>query len=213
MKMKFVGSCALIGALTAASAADVATWDDRDSFLLNLGGTAIHDDFETYGINVAPGARTLSFNGFDATYDGNDLFGIDDVVNLGHGTGPTSGAQYLLADFGSQSARSLTFSFSELVSDFGVYIRDVELTSLSYETDSGLSGMAVNLASNDVIQFFGLTTGGDESLAFSTITFTMLAQSGTGQDGVMFDQLTYVPTPGSLALIGFGGLAMSRRRR
>lgn len=218
MNTNFVVSCAALSVVAAGSVAGVTTWDDRGDFLNALAGLDVHhDDFETYDVDIESGARSMSLDGFDASYDGGNLFGIDDLVDLAHGVAPISGERYLRADFGTQSAQSLTFSFDGFVSDFGFYIRDLELTSLSYETDSGLSGVAGVLMANDAVQFFGLTTGGDESLAFSTITFTMLAQPATGEDGVAFDQLTYVsspvPAPGSLALIGFSGLAMTRRRR
>lgn len=71
----------------------------------------------------------------------------------------------------------------------------------------------VEIATNDNSGFFTqytLTFANDVDVTALTIT-TFTSNAGAG--GVGFGGITYVPEPGSLALLGMGGLLMLKRRR
>lgn len=212
MKNNTLMALMLVGSAGSVAMAGVTT-DNRTQFIGSIEEVMIDDSFEAHNVDLATGARTLSFAGFDASFGGSSLFGIANELNETIGVGATEGSNYIRADFGGSETVSVTFDFEESIAHFGVMIRDVEQAILTFTTDTGMSGTAAVIAENDVAQFFGLSIGGSEA-EFNSITFTMQAPQSGNIDGVVFDQVTAgVPTPGALALLGLGGMVAGRRRR
>lgn len=171
-------------------------------------GTVETEGYETYASDLAPGARTLSLDNFQVTYDlvGNiSNFGIADVPNPlgGSGVSATSGTHYLFAAYPTVavSDASVTFLFASPIYAFGTDIRDLENINLSYNTSTGESGTAANAAANGTIAFFGIVSDNP----FTSITFT--GPGLTTGDGVVFDQSSFViPEPSSSVLLLAGSM-------
>ena len=110
---------------------------------------------------------------------------------------------------------------------FNVYIEDVTPTQIDYagtnlvpplntppQPDSSNPLMMGTFAADSVasIDVVGTLTGAYEDVPFANIFFYQNADGTPGS--VTFEaNITPIPTPGSLALLGLGGLVVVRRRR
>lgn len=198
--------------LTASCAAQATTtYTDEAAFAGAAGGSLAFEGFETV---ASSGIRQYNFTDVSFACTGSaycpGFFGV-------------SGA---LASDGVQSVYfaspdSSTFTFSQGIKAFGIWIGDAGTAGAVTLTASLGNGDTVTALSNysapaNNWQYFGIVS----DAAFTSITFT----PSNANDGIYFDSLRYrfaaadvsaAPEPASTLLLGIAGAALlvARRKR
>ena len=212
-----VAAGAVVVVVSAASAMASGTiYTDETAFLGSLTGPTLTEGYEAYIPDVQEGARAVSLDRFEVSYDGVSDFGVTDLVDGANGVTPISGDQHLRVNFGGGLSVNTRFTLNEATDAFGTYMTDIEDTLLLYRvrlTDgTTLGGTASQPNGNGGISYFGVSVEGTGT-QIEWVEIAMPQVSGL--DGVFFDQTTIViPAPGAAAgLLSIGGLAVARRRR
>ena len=188
--------------------AQVTVFRDRTDFTSATGAVLSFESFEDDVVDVQNGTRTIAFDGFSASYNGDDEFGVTNVVTGGRA--PTDGDQYLLFRF-AVPTETIRFFFDTPVRSIGFDITDIEEANLLFETSNGFEGVAGFESFNGNNQFFGLTSND----SFDAITLRQPGQ--TFRDAFALDAVVVssVPEPNAMLLISSLSLCcgMQRRRR
>lgn len=210
--MRTICSFVLIAGCVAGASAGIPIYTDEASFLNDLITPGVTEGYESYAVDIVNGARTISLNRFEVTYDGPASFGVSNTVNPGAGVAPVADAQHLRSTFGGGGPVTVTFSFDSPIEAFGTYYTDLELAPLRIEVflDNGQSFIAgdFDAPGNGGVRYFGLQP---IEAGITSVTFTMFSQNLV--DDVYFDQTTVtVPTPAASLLLTMGLLSTRRRR-
>jgi len=219
--MKLKTGTAFIGLILSAGMAQAGAsgsivWDDFDTDPNTLlGGAAVHSQTVITDPFSAGGMFSLQTG----------LVGLDgDLGGMVFTAGPSAVMQGLstYGDFGGPAIWDMTamnasgFEFDFLTADHAFNI-EIELSSGVSDNASGT--LHVEEAFDQTLSFsFGdlNVSGAFDLSAVSSVSFRFNEFPDTAHalDFVMTEvRLTTVPTPGTLAMLGLGGLIATRRRR
>ena len=161
-------------------------------------GTAIIDDFTSYGIvDLALGDNNF-FNGYTITL-------------AGTGTGGTNinGANNLVFTLGAE-LESMTFTFDSTITGIGADWLNSFVSNGLTVTVNGEAFNVEDFVPQANFEFLGFTDSGNP-LSGATV---MVTNPGQATEFAAISNLYYaVPTPATAAVFGFAGLAATRRRR
>lgn len=196
----------------------------RAAFFAPLSGIAT-EDFESFANSSNP--ATLMFGPATATLTSGGTGTLVRSISTGNFVGlfPTSGVNvFEISSASSSAAGSFTLSFNQPQSAFGFYgtdLGDVGTRLVLEFTQVGGNVLTVPVPHtvgtganiNGAVVYFGLI-GSQASEAFSSVRFRGDTSTSDrfGFDDLSIGDLSVVPEPTSLALLGLGGLAMRRRR-
>lgn len=233
-----VGALAVTALAGAAHATLVAGWDFNS--IPNTSGVVTNPNMilNSHGnANNAPGSRFLDsnanagdtqvFTGTSINIDPNPtgtlnppampagtLNGQD--LSMRYGTAGNSGRSYTFAWDNSGNSSTL-LQLAMRFTSTGPSLIEVFSSSDGGSTFSAtpiwtLDTVAMNHR-NSTYRYYEFSAAGLDNVSTSALrmVFTWTNSSNTGN--VRMDNLTITPTPGSLALLGLGGLAALRRRR
>ncbi len=194
----------------------------QDDWLATLTNVAIQDGTLSSG-NVSSGILTIPFGTINTaivTHSSVPLQVVTAATGNGHYSTLGASNPYALAQ-----VQSLTFAFARPISGFGMMITDWSdagasnvitmsvkkgiTTVLTSTITCGTTNCIPTSGQNGATTFLGLS---DSAGFFDSITFSATA----GADTIGFDQVQVAtPEPSSLAVMGFGALALvgSVRRR
>jgi len=161
-------------------------------------------------LSADDGGGPITFNTIDVS-GSNELF--MDGTSMGHGN----------AKWGAN--QNWTFTLDQTISfdglDFAVNENSYSLRSVAWKDDAAASGTGWSFSSDGTIGIFSLssgqiydfTTAGVSNVSAGTeIGFGAFGGANGGEVLRSFT-ITVIPEPGSLALLGLGGLLIARRRR
>lgn len=220
-------------ALTAAVMVSAAGADTLDFSDLSH-GDVVAAQYAGQGVNIA----AVNFDNlldpdlamiFDTSLTGTADGDLEDPFSSGNTDLNTPLGNVLIIsengtpnDEGSRPAGTITFTFDMLVTSFGFHVVDLESetaeqSSLDFYRNGGLV---------ESVDFAEFLAGGshDNAVIYGNNSINLVNEFAVagGYDELVinvggsmgFDNITYtIPTPGALALFGFGGALMSRRRR
>lgn len=214
--------------LVSAAGADTLDFSDLSH------GDVVAAQYAGQGVNIAAVNFDNPLNTdlamvFDTSLSGTADGDLEDPFNLGNTDLNTPLGNVLIIsengtpnDEGSRPAGTLTFSFDMVVTSFGFHVVDLESeTAENSSLDFYLNGGIV-----ESIDFAEFLAGGshDNGVVYGNNSINLINEFAIagGYDELVinvggsmgFDNITYtIPAPGALALFGFGGALMSRRRR
>jgi hypothetical protein len=209
--------------LASSAHAAITSYGNRATWTTAMGGTVITETFENSAIDTYPSPSTfpsgllagaIASPGWDLQVEAGDpnLYGL---VN----TTP-AGQNYLRA--GGNGTFSGQYSFGMVV--------DALTTGIGFDISGwqpldGAGSLTINIyapfasapfdtitipsSTNFAAQFIGITS----TVPFWGAEIVIPPVYGTGSDVVAVDDVSFIPTPGSAALLGLAGLAAARRRR
>jgi hypothetical protein len=221
-----LGIAALVAVAGSASADVIASWDFEDATkgsnyassgvygiadlgVLTAGSSAsANTSGGTVGVYSTPvgngSARSISSNGWDtgeyfeirvATTGYNNIsFGWDQARS---GTGPADFTLRMSTDGGS--------TFTNLLSNYTVAVNGSPNTAWTSGTYQGLYNFAPVGA--------GFAAVNNSLVIFRLVSNVTTSSAGTNRIDNVTVYGEVIPTPGSLALVGLGGLVATRRRR
>lgn len=188
--------------LCAAPAFATTTYDNQADFYANAGMLSV-EDFESHAPGDPGGGALpfIDFGLFEATSNPDALKILQGPFFGNHNTTP-GGSKYLSldTDVGFVSA-DLTLVFDAPIIEFGVYIVDAEdggFVTVGGSTYNVLGGP------DGVERYFGIIS----DTPFTTIRIDM---GDTDSHWSVDDVAFTIPTPGTLALLLTGALAVRRR--
>jgi hypothetical protein len=220
--------CALVlctlGGLATASHAAVTIYGDRATWTAAMGGSVITESFESSPVGEFPNPTTFPSGLTCASTDvspWNLAVEIGDPSGYQLGNTTTGGEKYVRA--GGSGVPGVPNSFGLVV--------DSTTTGLAFDlrgwqpTDTGGS-LTVKLyteLANDPFETFQISSGFDFGTQFIGFTSTVPFWGAEiviapfrftdAADVVSFDEVSFVPAPGSAALLGLAVLGAARRRR
>lgn len=195
MKTRTFAAIAAAAAIAPAALAydaytDLSAWEAA-------AGTATHDDLSSYGtISLAPGAN--DFDGYTVT-----------LAGASTGSAAINSATNFTFTLNT-GLDSITYTFDSAVSGFGaVWLNSFVSNGITMSIDGGESFNLEDYYAAANFDFLGFAGG-----SFTTVTITATDPLGGSEFAAISDvYYTPVPAPASAALLGLGGLAMTRRRR
>jgi len=172
--------------------------------------------------NMDAGAGFQSFAPNDITVDGEvAAIGFDDYTSIALGTTQLSAFRFvggvqeaggvMFVDFFDASGTALG-GFGIQLDDAGTFIYNITVNSVVDVADAGF----VQISVDDDGQFAdGVQTTGQWFLSDAGATIGANGPDGGASAGALNHnfELTTVPAPGAMALLGLGGLVAGRRRR
>ena len=160
---------------------------------------------------IAPGV-TATLQNTDGTYSG---ISTSEGVTTGYNT-TAGGAKHLhVTPIYTVGTASVVFDFDSPIYAFGAYLIGVGTANgnLHVVFDAGGS-QDISVVGDDLggAQFFGFTSAGNSIVS---VGMEMREVFGYTRDAFGVDDMRYVPVPepATIALIGFGALALRGRRR
>ena len=218
--MKLKTGTSLIGLMLAAGMAQAGTsssivWDDFDSDPnTELGGIAAHSQ-AIFSDPFSQGGTFALNTGIAST---GDIGAI--VFSSGIGTDMSASSSYGGAgttpiwDFTALNADAFEIDFLLVDLDF-----DLELTLSNADGENATGTMTVLAGLDQTVSFSlaGLSaSSGYDASQISSVNFEFYPRLGitTSLDFIATEiRLSTIPAPSSLAMLGLGGLAATRRRR
>ncbi|MEM1186069.1 MAG: hypothetical protein AAGI53_13850 [Planctomycetota bacterium] len=213
--------------LVGTSFAQITLFEDRAGWHAAAGSPVLTEGFERFEDLGAVGAYSEYGTGLGVDVSSGSIFAavevelpITDMYNITPG-----GNQYLrFGDLDDTDAYTVRFSIPQATHAFGFDFSDWEagrgagpITGALVEFSLGgqiVSGTFVesNNTASGLINFVGFTS--DFAFDDVQISFTPFDNTNQWADGVGFDEVAFaVPAPGSVALFGLSGLALTRHRR
>ena len=217
---------AMVAAATVVGSAGLATaqqFDDRMAFEAAAADQNIALDSESFeGLPITGSAAESEFTlpafTVSAVNEGFEFLpplGIEGLTG-GGGTFATDGDQHLnvgsLFNTGQNNDVVVTFQFETAINALFLDITDLRGLDQAPNPRAFLetgAGDAITLLDGQQNDQDLLTVGLISDSTFDTVTIRATAGDSFGIDAVSFG----VPTPGTAALLGLGGLSASRRRR
>ncbi|MBK7403260.1 MAG: VPLPA-CTERM sorting domain-containing protein [Phycisphaerales bacterium] len=212
-------ACAVAGTVSAGA---ITTYTDRPSFNANAGGPLTLEDFTgTFHFPIATGVLNSQTNLPDiGILPGAIQPGVSYATPIGSGNffNIDAGGAYEggFLDGFEPSDRECTITFHQndpnvarAVAEFGFDLGSLGSTDFDVRINfADGSSQLFNNIYPATLSFFGFQSDA------SDITSVVIGNDG-GPLGFDFDNFTYtaVPAPAGIALLGFGGLAATRRRR
>lgn len=222
MKQKYLPGAFVIAAIAGLAQAGAS-------------GTLILDDFDTDPNADAAGPGIYSSTMFSDPFNQGGVFNLD----TGFDSGSDIGAVFFNSGIGAEQGASISYSNNGSGLDFdgiGLGIEGFEIDFLLADQDFvanivlttfDAGGVAVGDARWAVLVSAGASTAhwsfadfiivnGDfdaSNIDDITINFNLRDNPTASLDFVATEFRAVVPTPSSLAMLGLGGLALSRRRR
>lgn len=218
-------------ALAAASVASVATADTLDFSDLSH-GDVVTNQYAGMGVNISadnPNRPVDLAMVFDTNLSGTADSDLENPFSVGNTDLNTDLGNILIIstdgtpnDEGSRPAGQLFFDFDMTVLSFGFSIVDLESATIEASSlEFYLGGSLV-----ETVDFSDFLAGGsrDNGVVVGDNSINLVSEFAVagGYDQLVinvggsmgFDNITYtVPAPGALALFGFGGALVARRRR
>lgn len=224
-----IGASAGISSSSAMGVAGLA-YDDNTRTLFGINGTGqlIRVNFEAgTGSNIigslVVNTNTTGLNSLAFDLASDTLFSVNAASDTLVSINPTTGAVTTIGAVGFTSVSALTFQPSTGLL-FGVDGATDQLIVIDTVTGAGtargtiqregttftgVTGLTVNPANGQLIAIDNDT---NQLLQLSFANGSVLRIVGQSSS-FNFQNIEFVPTPGTLALLGLGGLAASRRRR
>jgi len=195
----------LVGFVIAAQPAAALIIFNNETDFLNAAGPLSFEGFEGLTANNANSLATITASDFVVTASNTGL-GIFNIPIAGQFA--TEGDQFL--DHQSGLNVTTTFTFDLGINSFGFDLIDYgdfgtgQLTLVNDVGDNAVVAVAGGGDGN--VQYFGL---------ISDFVFTEAILTNTiSGEAFGFDKVSYgIPEPGTVCLLGLGGLALIRRRR
>tara|TARA_R110002096_G_scaffold344921_11_gene538388 strand:+ start:80998 stop:81714 length:717 start_codon:yes stop_codon:yes gene_type:complete len=218
-------------ALTAAAMASAATADVLDFSDLSH-GEIVAEQYAGLGIHISannPSRPVDLAMAFDTNLNNTPDPDLENPYSMGNTDLNTNLGNVLIIstdgtpnDEGNRPAGTITFDFDMAVQSIGFHVVDLESQTIEGTSiDFYLGGSLVNS-----VDFSDFLAGGsmDNGVIFGNNSINLIEEftvAGGFDQAVFnvggsmgFDNITYtVPAPGALALFGFGGALVSRRRR
>lgn len=218
-------------ALTAAAMASAATADVLDFSALSH-GEVVAEQYAGLGIHISannPSRPVDLAMAFDTNLNNTPDPDLENPYSMGNTDLNTNLGNVLIIstdgtpnDEGNRPAGTITFDFDMAVQSIGFHVVDLESQTIEGTSiDFYLGGSLVNS-----VDFSDFLAGGsmDNGVIFGNNSINLIEEftvAGGFDQAVFnvggsmgFDNITYtVPAPGALALFGFGGALVSRRRR
>lgn len=225
---------ALVAAAGSAHAATVAywafpttapaqnyniTWPINADLKANAGLATLDSDAPKYDGSAAPNAiaqGSLQLFGGDLT-GALPGYGVTTALSLRNDSQDRAQGKSIVLKFDSSNYANLSLSFGERYSNTGP-----QTTTISYSSD-GINYTTASSYSNTrngaylplrTVSLAGFNSS-SLSAAYVKITFTSFNTNGNGAarlDNILIDG-TFIPAPGSMALLAIGGVVAGRRRR
>jgi hypothetical protein len=208
--MSLAALCA--AAVATPAVANITVYNNRAAWEAALNGAAsVVEDFNAQTPQVIASGATLNTGLLQITRDGSPN-GADGLLEIEPGSnfGNFNGTTFLSGETGVTPHENVIFQFSgqnvfafggDWVSPFsgdGIVLTFGEYT-VSLESITGFNS-----------GFLGFVATGE---SFSSVTIAGNPAAVTFQELWSVDNISYaVPAPGTLALLGLGGLALRRRR-
>jgi hypothetical protein len=150
------------------------------------------NDSGTYTVLVVPDVTLTSPGGNFDVFDGPVA-----------GAFPVSGTRHIGNNYATDE---ILFSFNNPINAFGLFMTDLDGENVSIIFNNGLLQKFVvpDLGTNGSDAFFGFV-----DMSNST-SYVSVNDSGTL---VTYDDVTFVPEPATIALLGLGSLVLLRRRK
>ncbi|MEM6485567.1 MAG: PQQ-dependent sugar dehydrogenase, partial [Pseudomonadota bacterium] len=197
-------------------------WEDREGTFVHLNGGGYID-----GVSALP-ANEWALNDYIypvAQYDHDTTAGagfVGSVIGGGfvidNSVDPNLNGEYFFADFGSKSGHMYHADFSEMLAAH-TQLADNELPSALTQATIYRAMLTLDADGDGVIDRTADNLNTLFDLSRNDVRFGMgpngemyITSKGTGELYVVTNSLP-VPEPGSLALIGLGGLMLCRRRQ
>lgn len=181
----------------------------------------ILDDFDSIGGDDAAGIRVVMSSIFDPLGQGGEFF-VDNTFVSGSDTG----ALIFNSGFGAQQSGALDYEPGGL--DLSAY-NAIEFDFLGADQSFEMRILIIGNGGGKAVGTFQIDAGGERTETFAYTDFnafsfdwsdidTIEIEFNNGDrvsslDFIVTELRATVPAPSSLALLGFGGLAASRRRR
>ncbi len=201
MKLSAVLSAAGVAALTAgtALAGGTTVYDNEADFLSNIEPGSYFEGFD--GVPIGAAGPILSFTDGTFSYD---------ITATGAGSNNLFNDPGLVSTDSALDALVITFTSGNVTAVGGrMFASDILFFPIGAD-------MTATLSDGTVVNF---SSPGDDFRGFtSDMTITSLtidASDAAANAWATLDNLRVgvIPAPGTMALLGFGGLAATRRRR